>query len=109
LVDLTEGYAAEKEQKKTIHMNSSEDVALVVSVHVDLESRTLLHQNVQDRAVRLNLKWQGKHDIGDFNLDRFGRLVECETETEHTGWALIEPRHNIKPGDTIPLRQNVRR
>jgi hypothetical protein len=55
--------------------------------------------------MRINLKWQGKHDLGDFNLDRLGRLVSCETETEHTGWAIIEPRYNVKPGDTIPLRK----
>ena len=82
----------------------SEDTALVVSVHADVESRTLLHQNVQDRTVRLNLKWQGKHDLADFNLDRLGRLVSCDTESEHTGWAIIEPYKNVKPGDTIPLR-----
>jgi hypothetical protein len=90
-------------------MNSSEHTALVVSVHTDVESRTLLRQNVQERTVRLNLKWQGKHDIADFDLDRLGRLVGCDTETEHTGWAIIEPRRNVKPGDTIPLRQNVSR
>jgi hypothetical protein len=82
----------------------SEDTALVVSVHADVESRTLLHQNVQDRTVRLNLKWQGKHDLADFNLDRLGRLVSCDTESEHTGWAIIEPYKNVKPGDAIPLR-----
>jgi hypothetical protein len=82
----------------------SEDTALVISVHADVESRTLLHQDVRDRTVRLNLKWQGKHDLGDFNLDRLGRLLSCETETEHTGWAIIEPSKNVKPGDTIPLR-----
>jgi hypothetical protein len=88
-------------------MSTKEDKALVVSVHADVESRTLLRQNVQDRTVRLNLKWQGKHDISDFDLDRLGALVGCDTESDHTGWALIEPRHNIKPGDTIPLRKHV--
>jgi hypothetical protein len=88
-------------------MSGKEDKALVVSVHSDVESRTLLRQNVQDRTVRLNLKWEGKHAISDFDLDRLGKLVECDTESEHAGWAIIEPRHNIKPGDTIPLRKDV--
>jgi hypothetical protein len=85
-------------------MSSSEDTALVVSVHSDTESRTLLNQTVQDRTVRVNLKWQGKHDLTDFNLDRLGKLVSSEVETEHTGWVIIEPRRSVKPGDTVPLR-----
>jgi len=85
-------------------MNGSEDTALVVSVHTDTETRTLLNENIQDRAIRINLKWVGDHDLADFNLERLGRLVNCEKETEHTGWALIEPRRNVKPGDTVPLR-----
>lgn len=85
-------------------MSTREDAALVVSVHADVEARTLLNQNIQDRAIRINLKWQGEHDLADFDLERLGRLVACESETEHSGWALIEPRHNVKPGDTVPLR-----
>ncbi len=85
-------------------MSSSEDAALVISVHADTETRTLLSQNIQDRAIRINLKWTGEHDLADFNLERLGRLVACEKETEHTGWALIEPRRNVNPGDIVPLR-----
>jgi hypothetical protein len=90
--------------RKKITMNSSEDTALVVSVHADTETRTLLSENIQERAVRINLKWTGEHDLADFNLERLGRLVDCEKETDHTGWALIEPRSNVNPGDTVPLR-----
>jgi len=101
------GYTRKMQRKlfeKSITMNSSEDTALVVSVHADTETRTLLSQNIQERAIRINLKWTGKHDLADFNLERLGRLVECEKETEHTGWALIEPHRNVNPGDTVPLR-----
>jgi len=51
-------------------MNGSEDAALVVSVHTDTETRTLLNENIQDRAIRINLKWVGDHDLADFNLER---------------------------------------
>jgi hypothetical protein len=78
-------------------METSADTALVVSVH----------QFGPGRAVRLNLRWQGKHDVGDFDLDRLGTLMACDIDTDHTGWAEIDdPLHPIKPGDTIPLRQS---
>lgn len=77
-------------------MDTSTDTALVVSVH----------QTGPGRIVRLNLRWQGKHDVGDFDLDRLGTLKSCDVETEHTGWAEIEPFHPVSPGDTVPLRQS---
>jgi hypothetical protein len=86
-------------------MSSSENIALVVSVHSDVESRTLLKQTVQDNTVRINIKWQGKHDLADFDVDRLGKVVSSDIDTEHTGWAIIEPRRTVKPGDTIPLRK----
>jgi hypothetical protein len=86
-------------------MSSSDDTALVISVHSDVESRTLLKQTVRDNTVRINLKWQGKHDLADFDVDRLGNVVSSDIETEHTGWVIIEPRHAVKPGDTIPLRK----
>jgi hypothetical protein len=85
-------------------MNSGADIALVVSVHASKEVRRLLNQDIQDHAVRINLKWTGKHELADFNLERLGRLVACEKETDQSGWALIESKHNVKPGDTVPLR-----
>jgi hypothetical protein len=88
-------------------MSSSEDTALVVSVHAETATRKLLSQNIHDRALRINLKWMGEHDLADFNLEQLGRLVACEKETEHTGWALIEPRRNVNPGDTVSLRQKA--
>ena len=77
-------------------METTTDMALVVS----------MHQFGPGREVRLNLRWQGKHDVGDFDLDRLGTLAACDVETERTGWAVIEPRHPVKPGDTVPLRQS---
>jgi len=83
-----------------MRMESSTDTALVVSVH---------QADPATRTVRLNLRWQGKHDLADFDWDRLGRLVSCDVETEHTGWAIIEPRHPVKPGDTVPLRGDAAR
>ena len=77
-------------------METGTDTAFVVSIH----------QTGPGRTVRLNLRWQGKHDVGDFDLDRLGRLTACDAETEHTGWAEIEPFHTVSPGDTVPLSQS---
>jgi hypothetical protein len=86
-------------------MSSAEDTALVVSVHADTESRALLKETVQENTMRINLKWQGKHDLADFDVDRLGKLVSSDVETEHTGWVVVEPRRAVKPGDIIPLRK----
>jgi hypothetical protein len=53
------------------------DRAFVVSIHDDgcqgMLCRGTLH---------INLKWHGKHDISDFDLDQLGEVMQCETETE---------------------------
>jgi hypothetical protein len=77
-------------------MDTSEEKALVVS----------MHQFGPGREVRLNLRWQGKHEVGDFDLDRLGTMSACDVETEHTGWAVLDPTRSINPGDTVPLRQS---
>src|SRR5258708_33478620 len=68
--------------------------AFVVSVHYEDSKCTL----------RVNLKWQGNHEISAFDLDRLGKVVHCETETEDTGWGIIEPydRLNTYPEELLP-------
>jgi hypothetical protein len=45
-------------------MKRFKDAAFVVSLHEDVSPGTL----------RINLKWQGNHEIFDFNLDRLGKV-----------------------------------
>jgi hypothetical protein len=42
-------------------------------------------------AVRLNLRWGGRHQVNDFNFDAAGEVQDCQTETEHTGWVILQP------------------
>jgi hypothetical protein len=99
-------------------MKPSGDTAFVVSVHYDDPNGRLL----------INVIWQGDHDISDFDLDRFGRLLNCETETVDSGWVVVEPYDRLKTylgelqppfgppvlepsfriaaGDTLPLRES---
>src|SRR5215469_2580061 len=46
-------------------------------------------------AVRLNLKWGGLHQVNDFNFDSAGEVQDCQTETEHTGWVILQRRGNF--------------
>jgi hypothetical protein len=92
------------------------DAAFVVSVHDDCLSGT----------VRINLRWNGNHDISDFDLDFLGAVVRCEAETENAGWVIVRASHlwnelsfpsvsqfgpailrssnPVESGDEIPLR-----
>jgi hypothetical protein len=78
-------------------MKNSTDTALVVSQHDDINQAT----------SRINLKWQGNHGIADFNLERLGKVVSCETETGSTGWVIVERPPLVKVGSTIPLLKKV--
>jgi len=95
--------------------NAAANEAMVLSVDADSAPDTL----------RLSLQWQGDHDIADFDLQRFGKVLQIQDETEHTGWAIIERRFHAKiahpspgwalhesvrpltAGDTIPLRPDL--
>jgi hypothetical protein len=89
--------------------------ALVLSLDADVAPDTW----------RVSLQWQGDHDISDFDLQRFGKVLRIQDETENTGWAIIERRFHARiahavpgwaihesmsplaAGDTIPLRPDL--
>src|SRR5271165_385880 len=95
--------------------NAAANEAIVLSVGADVASDTL----------RVSLQWQGDHDIADFDLQCFGRVLQMQSETENTGWAIIERQfhariahplpgwalhESMRPlaaGDTIPLRPDL--
>ena len=95
--------------------NTAMDEAMILSVEADVAPDTL----------RVSLQWQGNHDISDFDLQRFGKVLRIQDETENTGWAIIERgfhatiaqvlpgwamHESMSPlaaGDTIPLRPDL--
>jgi hypothetical protein len=99
-------------------MKSITEAAFVVSVHY----------NGRNGPARINLKWKGNHEISDFTLDSLGTVVDCETETENTGWAVVRSSQvlndsivaplsqfghrilpsSVSPGDVIPLRPEAK-
>jgi len=76
-------------------MKQVTDTAFVVSVHHDVSQGTL----------RINLKWKGNHDISIFDLERLGKVLHCESDTESTGWVLIRPSRLVNAGDVVPSRR----
>jgi hypothetical protein len=99
----------------TTEDNMTTNQAMVLSIEADVAPNTL----------RVSLQWQGDHDVSDFGLQRFGKVLRIQDETEHTGWAIIERRFHariahplpgwalhesvcpLKAGDTIPLRRDL--
>jgi hypothetical protein len=77
------------------NMENIGDAAFVVSVHDDVFSGT----------VRINLRWQGNHDISDFDLDFLGEVVRCEAETENTGWVIVRSSHLWNELSFLPVSQ----
>ena len=56
-------------------MKRSKDTAFVLSVYEDVSPGTL----------RINLKWQGNHEIFDFSLDQLGKVVASELRIPRGG------------------------
>ena len=77
--------------------------ALVTSVHNYSEYTP----SGEAGKTRIALRWEGNHQIGDFELERLGKVLNDETETEHSGWVEVEYPGNAKTGDVIPLRTSI--
>src|SRR5215469_14802043 len=84
-------------QPGTVPMKKNTNTGFIVSLHHDASPDTL----------RVNLKWEGDHDISAFDLGSLGEVLHCENESENTGWAIIRPSHLVSPGEAIPLRKRA--
>ena len=63
-----------------------------------------IHENSDEGTATVNLRWDGNHQISDFDLDRLGKVLNSEVETDHSGWALVERPVKVTVGKTIPLK-----
>lgn len=77
-------------------MKNITNAAFVVSVHYDDPYG----------AAQINLKWKGNHQISDFDLDRLGKVLNCETETENTGWVIVKSCYVLNNLSVAPLSQS---
>jgi len=71
----------------------TEDKAGVVSIR----------ENPSEGTATINLRWEGKHQISDFALDKLGRVLNSEDETDHSGWVLVERPVDATVGTAVPL------
>ena len=76
-------------------MKEITDSAFVVSVHYDSP----------EGAVRINLKWKGRHEVSDFDFDHLGDVIGCGTETENAGWAIVQFSRNLHVSNLPPESQ----
>lgn len=63
-----------------------------------------IHESSDEGTATVNLRWEGHHQISDFDLFKLGRVLNSEDETEHSGWAIVERPLKVTVGKTIPLR-----
>ena len=61
-----------------------------------------IHEKTNDRTARVSLRWEGKHQISDFALNKLGGVLNSEGEDEHSGWAIVELPVKATVGMTIP-------
>jgi hypothetical protein len=76
----------------------NEDEAAVISIR----------ENTNEGTARINLRWEGKHQISDFALNKLGSVLNSEGETEHSGWAIVELPVKATVGKTIPLLKEAK-
>ena len=55
-------------------------------------------------VLRVNLKWQGDHQINDFKLESLGEVLDYGAEAKGTGWVTVRPRGLVHEGDELRLR-----
>ena len=62
-----------------------------------------IRENTNEGTARVNLRWEGQHQISDFALDKLGNVLNSEAEAEHNGWAIVKLPVKATVGKTIPL------
>jgi hypothetical protein len=55
-----------------------------------------------DGAIHLNLKWRDIHHVNEFNFESAGEVQEFQTETEHTGWVILQPHRSFRVRFLLP-------
>lgn len=67
-----------------------------------------IRENTNEGTARVNLRWDGNHQISDFALDKLGNVMNSEGEAEHSGWAIVELPVKATVGKAIPLLKEAK-
>ena len=98
---------SEQEVVSNIITSLTSDGMISPSYGVDPKSGNLYMLTVQfpDNTVRSLEDLKGNHDISDFDLDLLGEVVNCQAETENTGWVIVRSSHLLNDLSFLPLSQ----
>lgn len=109
------GMNRDRAQERRRSLKLPTNKATILSVNADTAPNTF----------RVSLQWQGNFEIWDFDLQRFGKVLQIQDETANSGWVVIERSFRVpvahalpgsalaestpplSPGDTIPLRPDL--
>jgi hypothetical protein len=74
-------------------------------VKTEIEAAVVsIRENTKNRTARVNLRWEGKHEITDFALEKLGTILNSEDETgQNSGCTIVELPARASVGMTIPL------
>jgi hypothetical protein len=80
------------------------------SVKTEIEAAVVsIRENTNDRTARVNLRWEGKHQISDFALEKLGTVLNSEDETgQNSGWAIVKVPVKATVGMTVPLLKKAK-
>src|SRR6202049_572390 len=80
------------------------------SMNPEIEAAVVsIRENTNDRTARVNLRWEGKHQISDFALEKLGSVLNSEGEIgQNSGWAIVEVPAKATVGMTIPLLKEAK-
>jgi hypothetical protein len=80
------------------------------SVKTEIEAAVVsIRENTNDRTARVNLRWEGKHQISDFAVEKLGTVLNSEDEIgQNSGWAIVELPAKATIGMTIPLLKEAK-
>lgn len=67
-----------------------------------------IRERTDERTARVNLRWEGHHQISDFDLNKLGSVLNSEDEAEHSGWAVVELPVKATIGKAIPLLKEAK-
>lgn len=67
-----------------------------------------IRERTDQGTARVNLRWEGNHQISDFDLNKLGSVLNSEGEAEHSGWAVVELPVKATIGKAIPLLKEAK-
>ena len=66
------------------------------------KAKILSVNTIAPNTFRVSLQWQGNYEIWDFDLQRFGKILQIQDETPNSGWAVIERPFHVPVAHALP-------